>query len=102
MCASHGGGFSCCRARALGHVGLVVVAQGLKLPHGMWNLPGSGIEPMSPMLAGGVSTTGPPGKSFFVVFKKLFLVYLSSFFQLFLIYSFGIMKTKEVIYLGLV
>ena len=81
-------------------MGLVVVAQGLKLSHGMWNLPGSGVEPMLPVLAGGFSTTGPPGNAF-VVFKKLFLVYLS-FFQLFLICSFGIMKTKEFIYLGLV
>ena len=28
----------------------------------MWDLPGSGIEPMSPALAGGFFTTGPPGK----------------------------------------
>ena len=27
-----------------------------------WGLPGPGIEPMSPALAGGFSTTGPPGK----------------------------------------
>ena len=31
----------------------------------MWNLPGSGIKPTSPALAGGFSTTGPPGKSLF-------------------------------------
>ena len=29
----------------------------------MWNLPGPGIEPMSPTLAGGFLTTTPPGKS---------------------------------------
>ena len=29
----------------------------------MWHLPGPGIEPKSPELAGGFSTTGPPGKS---------------------------------------
>ena len=29
----------------------------------MGNLPGSGIEPMSPALAGGFFTTEPPGKS---------------------------------------
>jgi len=28
----------------------------------MWDLPGSGIEPVSPALAGGFSTTEPPGK----------------------------------------
>ena len=31
-------------------------------PHGMWDLPGPGIEPMSPALAGGFLTTVPPGK----------------------------------------
>jgi len=30
---------------------------------GMWNLPGPGIEPMSPALAGEFLTTGSPGKS---------------------------------------
>ena len=29
----------------------------------MWDIPGQGIEPVSPALAGGFSTTGPPGKS---------------------------------------
>ena len=31
-------------------------------PHGMWDLPGPGIEPVSLALAGGFLTTGPPGK----------------------------------------
>ena len=31
--------------------------------HGMWDLPGPGIDPGSPTLAGRLSTTGPPGKS---------------------------------------
>ena len=30
---------------------------------GMWNLPGPGIEPGFPALAGGFLTTGPPRKS---------------------------------------
>ena len=29
---------------------------------GMWDLPGPGHEPVSPALAGGLSTTAPPGK----------------------------------------
>ena len=33
------------------------------LAHDMWDLPGSGIEPVSPALAGRLLTTGPPGKS---------------------------------------
>ena len=35
----------------------------LQLLHGMQDLPGSGIKPMSPVLVGGFLTTGPPGKS---------------------------------------
>ena len=31
--------------------------------HGIWDLPGPGLEPMSPALAGGFLTTAPPGKS---------------------------------------
>ena len=33
-----------------------------QLLHGMWDLPGPGLEPVSPALAGGLSTTAPPGK----------------------------------------
>ena len=29
----------------------------------MWDLPGPGLEPVSSALAGGFSTTAPPGKS---------------------------------------
>ena len=60
--ASLGGGFSCCRPWALGAWASLVVARGLKLLHGMWDLPGAGLEPMSPALAGGFSTTAPPAK----------------------------------------
>ena len=80
--ASHCGGFSCCRAQALGAQASVVVARGLsscglralehrlsscgtraQLRRGMWDLPGPGLEPVSPALAGGFLTTAPPGKS---------------------------------------
>ena len=69
--ASHCGGFSCCRAWALGMRASVVVAHGLsscgswalecrlsscgtraQLLLSMWNLPGPGLEPVSPALAG--------------------------------------------------
>ena len=33
-----------------------------QLLRGMWDLPGPGLEPMSPALAGGFLTTAPPGK----------------------------------------
>ena len=38
----------------------------------MWNLPGPGIEPVSPALAGGFSNVEPPGKSS----SSLFVPYL--------------------------
>ena len=69
---SHCGGFSCCRAQALGR-GLGTCSS-LALEHrcsswahglllsSMWNLPGSGIKPISPALAGRFLTTEPPGK----------------------------------------
>ena len=33
-----------------------------QLLHGMWDLPRPGLEPVSPALAGRLSTTAPPGK----------------------------------------
>ena len=33
-----------------------------QLLHGMWDLPRPGLEPVSPALAGGLSTTAPPRK----------------------------------------
>ena len=33
-----------------------------QLLRGMWDLPRPGLKPMSPALAGGLSTTAPPGK----------------------------------------
>ena len=61
---------ACCGARALGMWASVVVVHGLSscgaralLLCGMWDLPGPGIEPVFPALAGGFLTTAPPGKS---------------------------------------
>ena len=36
----------------------------------MWDLPGAGLEPMSPALAGRFLTTAPPGKPILFVFKE--------------------------------
>ena len=49
-------GFRSCSTRA-GGSGTQVL-----LPRGMWSLPTPGIEPVSPALASGFFTTGPPGK----------------------------------------
>ena len=37
----------------------------------MWDLPGPGLEPVSPALAGGFLTTAPPGKPHFFNFKTI-------------------------------
>ena len=60
--ASHCGGFSCCRARALEHRLNGCGARAQLLSH-TWDLPGPGIKPVSPALAGGFQTPGPPKKS---------------------------------------
>ena len=54
------------RVPGLSSTGSVVVVQAL--PHSMWDLPGSGIQPMSPALAGGFFTTESPGKPCVLVF----------------------------------
>ena len=72
--ASDCNGFPCGRAQAVGRVGYGSCgSQALEhrlnscgaqayLVRGMWDLPGSGIKPMSPASAGGFFTTEPPGK----------------------------------------
>ena len=62
MRASQCGVFSCYGAQALEHK-LISCGAWAWLPGGMWDLPGPEIETMSPALAGGFSTTGPPGKT---------------------------------------
>ena len=62
-------GFSCCRAgpraraSAIAARGLSSYGAQASLPHSMCNLPGPGIKAVYPVLAGGLLTTGPPGKS---------------------------------------
>ena len=40
----------------------------------MWDLPKPGLEPVSPALAGGFSTTAPPGKSWNINLNPLIFV----------------------------
>ena len=42
----------------------------------MWDLPGPGLEPVSPALAGGFLTTAPPGKSQHLLFIFEFSAHL--------------------------
>ena len=43
---------------------------------GMWDLPRPGLEPVSPALAGGFSTTAPPGKPCWGLFVCTYLHFL--------------------------
>ena len=82
-------------AGALGVQASVVVAHGLsscgsrtvecrlsscgawaQLLCGIWDLPGAGIEPVSPALAGGFLTTVPPGKSPCIHIKVCMYMYM--------------------------
>ena len=59
-------GFSSCSSEALEHR-LSSSGTQVLFPHGMWDLPGLGIKPVSPALAGGFFTTtlaGKPRKGF--------------------------------------
>ena len=79
--ASHRGGLSCCKAQALGCLDFSSYGTWLggcgsqdlqhrpnsrgawaSLLRDMWDLPGSGIKPVSAALAGGFLTTDPPRK----------------------------------------
>ena len=44
---------------------------GAQLLCGMWDLPRPGLKPVSPALAGGFSTTAPPGKPPFTFLKVI-------------------------------
>ena len=68
--ASHCGGFSFCEELALECVGSVIVLHRFSFPAWGILVPRPGIEPMSPELAGGFLTTGPPGMSAFSTFRK--------------------------------
>ena len=61
--ASRCSGFSCGGAQALGPVGFSNCGVWAQLPCGIWHLPGPGLKPVSPALAGRLLTMGPPGKS---------------------------------------
>ena len=59
---------SSCGSRALEHR-LSSCGARAQLFRSMWDLPGPGLKPMSPVLAGGFLTTVPPGKSLMYSFN---------------------------------
>ena len=46
-----------------------------RLLRGMWDLPRPGLEPVSPALAGGFSTTAPPGKPPYLSYNWKFILF---------------------------
>ena len=64
-------GFSSCGSWAL-ESRLSSRAAQAQLLHGMWDLPGPGLEPLSPALAGRSPTTAPPGKPPRTYFKTIY------------------------------
>ena len=50
----------------------------------MWDLPGPGMEPVSPELAGGFFNTEPPGKSYFFLLDVMFHAVLGGVIQVLL------------------
>ena len=64
-------GFSSCGLKALERR-LSSCGARAQLLRGMWDLPRPGLEPMSPALAGGFSTTVPPGKPQMVLKDKFY------------------------------
>ena len=69
--ASHCGGLSGRGAQALELKASSICGSWASLPCGMWDLPGPGLKPVSPVLSGRFFlTTGPPRKSCHVVLNK--------------------------------
>ena len=73
VAAAHGLGVNSCGSRTLEHR-LGSCGMLAQLLCSIWDLPGSGIEPVSPALAGRFFTTEPPGKPClcFILLKKKF------------------------------
>ena len=84
--ASRHVGFSSCGTRALEHR-LSSCGARAYLLCGMWDLPGPGLEPVSPALAGGFLTTAPPGKPYLFIFGSR-QVFSCGTWDLFFFYKF--------------
>lgn len=68
--ASHCGDFPCGRAWAPGLTGFTNCGALASRPCSIWDLPGPGIDPVSPPSAGRLLTTGAPRKSFDAVLTE--------------------------------
>ena len=63
-----------------------------RLLYGLWDLPGSGIEPVTAALSGRFFTTEPPGK--LVVMLLLYVVIFDFLMAIEAFFSFGLMTCK--------
>ena len=66
-------GFSSCGSQALEHK-LSSCGARASLLRGMWDLPGPGLKPVPPALAGGFLTTAPPGSPDMFFFRFFSIV----------------------------
>ena len=55
----------------------------------MWELPGPGLKPIYPALAGGFLTTVPPGKPLYIFFREISLQVFSLLFFFKTIFQFS-------------
>ena len=55
-----------------------------QLLRGMWDLPGPGLEPVSPALAGRFSTTAPPGKPYIFDYSPINTYFLTKNFPIYI------------------
>ena len=85
--ASHFGGFSCGGVQTLGCVGFSSYGTQVKLPCGMWDLPGPRIELVSLALQSRFLTTGPPGEPNSFFHKQMFLILRKSSLSIFFFYG---------------
>ena len=74
ICGVRASQCSGCSCGAQAHSGCSGCGLRSQLPRGVWDLPGSGIEPVSLVMAGGFLTTGPPRKPQPEIFLKYHLL----------------------------
>ena len=90
-------GLSSCGSRSLERRLSSCGAQS-QLLRSMWDLPGSGLEPVSPALAGGFLTTEPPGKPCTNIFFQVVCYFSTNFHKhsgLIQIYQLAVLKVRS-------
>ena len=86
--ASHCSDFSCSETQVLGQSDCSSFGTKTYLFHGIWYLPGTGIEPMSPGLPGRFLTSRPPGKFMININMSIHIMFLFGYMFAFLLYAY--------------